>query len=162
MRSGRVYSIAIAALLVASVGLKVRLRGLNETDGPDVKAYVSSLAVWHGFWLDNIEQADSQMDRIAIRAGDCGVVLVFASPLGWHRDSIRRAAAPGDKVFFLYRGRRYDDQPVWETVTDHYRRRFSRVLGDNSPPHPLLGVIASSGCPPEGLDWLQQDPTIRT
>lgn len=160
MRSAYVFSAVAAILLVAGLGLKLRLRGLNEGERIDVKAYIASLAPWNGFEADSIDQGDSQMDRLAIRAGACKVMIVMASPLGWHRDGVRRAAAADDKVFFLYRGRRYDDQPTWRTVTDHYLGRIGRIWGEAPPIRPVLGVIASTACQPERLMWLQFDRTI--
>lgn len=163
MRSARVYSVALATLFVVAIGLKVRLRGLNESQGPDVRARISSDALWNGFWVDALDKGDSQMDRLAVWAGDCRALVVFASPLGWHRDGVKRAAAPGDSVFFLYRGARYDDQPMWKTVSDHYLQRLWRILGEASLPHPVLGVVASPGCRLGRLDWLERDgPAART
>jgi hypothetical protein len=77
--------------------------------------------------------------------------------LGWDRDLIRRYADAEDRVFVVFRGRVYSDQPTFRTVFDALSTRFRRELGFRVWPNPVLAVVARMSCEAEGLPWDQLD-----
>jgi hypothetical protein len=74
--------------------------------------------------------------------------------LGWDRDLIRRYADSDDRVFIVFRGRIYSDQPSFLTVFDALLTRFRREFGFNVQPNP---VLAKMNCDAERLPWDQLD-----
>ena len=70
-----------------------------------------------------------------------------------HCAAIRRNATDGDRVFVVFRGRTYEEQPTWLTVPYFLWSRFERELGMRAEAAPLLSVIATAGCGAERLPW---------
>jgi hypothetical protein len=66
---------------------------------------------------------------------------------------IRRFATPSDRVFVVFQGSVYKQQPTWLTVADFLWRRFRRELGFNARAAPLIAVIGSAQCDAERLPW---------
>jgi hypothetical protein len=77
--------------------------------------------------------------------------------VGWDRDLIRRYADTEDRVFVVFRGRTYSDQPTFLTVFDALWSRFRRELGIRVWPNPVLAVVARISCDAERLLWVQLD-----
>ena len=158
MRSFGRYSVGIVLLFALAVGSKIWLRGQGGGEAVAApRSIVTEAADRHGFWTLPVPPDDAQLDRVTIARGQCSAVVTTASLLGIHRSAIRMSAAPGEQVYFVYRGQKYDDQPLWATVTDHYFSRIARVFGRSGGTHPLFGVAASSYCRPDALSWLETD-----
>jgi len=86
-------------------------------------------------------------------AGACRMLVANSSPIGWDSAAIRRNATAGDRVFVVFRGRTYVDQPTWLTVPYFLWSRVQRELGLRAHAAPLLAVIASPNCDAERLPW---------
>jgi len=86
-------------------------------------------------------------------AGSCRMVVAKSPPIGSDRDVIRRLATGTDRVFVVYRGKVYADQPTWLTVSDFLWARLQRELGLNAQAAPVLAVIAAPNCGAEQLFW---------
>jgi len=81
-------------------------------------------------------------------------VLAAKSPaMGWDRDLLRQHTTPNDRVFVVFRGKVYDEQPTWLTVPDYLWSRVQRELGINRQPTPVFAVISPVGCQAERLPW---------
>jgi hypothetical protein len=81
--------------------------------------------------------------------------------LGWDRDLIRRYAEGEDRIFVVFRGRIYADQPTFLTVFDALSSRFRRELGFGVSPNPVLAVVARMNCDAERLPWQQLDVALK-
>jgi len=88
----------------------------------------------------------------AIR-GECRVLVAAVAPQGWHRDILRRLAGPGDQVAFLVDGRLYDDQPVWQTLSQYYWDRLNRIIGRDAGGALPRGILASPDCDLSAPMW---------
>jgi hypothetical protein len=86
-------------------------------------------------------------------AGACRMLVANSNPIAWDRDVIRRHATVADRVFVVFRGRIYTDQPTWLTVPYFLWSRFQRELGLRAQTAPLLAVIATPSCDAERLPW---------
>lgn len=86
-------------------------------------------------------------------AGACRILVANPSPMAWDNDAIRRHATAADRVFVVFRGRTYKDQPTWLTVPYYLWGRLLRELGLRAQGPPLLAVIATAGCDAERLPW---------
>jgi hypothetical protein len=78
-------------------------------------------------------------------AGACQVGIVEVSPQGWHRSLISRLAA-GKRLFYMFGGETYFEQPVMRTQTYAYWRKLNRYLGLRTPNRPVLALIAGPAC----------------
>src|SRR5690348_3629828 len=68
--------------------------------------------------------------------GDCSMILVEASPDGSTRDVMRHVGATLAQHFVVFRGKVYDEQPVWLTATEDSWTRYLRKLGIAQPEMP--------------------------
>jgi hypothetical protein len=86
-------------------------------------------------------------------AGPCRILVAKSDPIASDSAALRRSATDGDRVFIVFRGRTYEDQPTWLTVPYFLWSRLMRELGMRAEALPLLSVIATAGCGAERLPW---------
>jgi hypothetical protein len=86
-------------------------------------------------------------------AGSCRILVANPNPMAWDRDVIRGMATASDRVFVVFRGRTYKEQPTWLTVPYFLWSRLQRELGLPVQAAPLLAVIATDSCGAERLPW---------
>src|SRR5262249_46837352 len=99
------------------------------------------------------EKMQEGQPAIRATAGACRLLVAKSPPMGWDRDLIRRHATAADRVFVVFAGRTYAEQPTWLTVPDFLWARFRRELGMNAQPTPVLAVIATTTCAGGRLPW---------
>ena len=97
--------------------------------------------------------SDEGRPMIRATAGYCRVLVANSDPIAWDRDILRRSATVADRVFVVFRGRTYKEQPTWLTVPYFLWSRLQRELGLGWQPAPLLAVIATASCNAEQLPW---------
>ncbi len=152
MTSLRVLEGALLVLLVVTVALKVSVMGAPIGKPHDPEAGVAAFLKEHGF--ESIVHPGEDDPRVfqATRA-DCRVLTSIVAPRGWHRDVIRQLAEDHDRLFYVFRGSIYPEQPVFLTWTDHYWTRIKRSFGLRASESPAVAVILSSGCAPHETPW---------
>jgi len=143
-------------LVVVAIAFKLSARGAAEAPTFDFVTRITDLMQRNGFTVDYALPPDALMDGIGGRSGDCRLLIVNASPFGYNEDSVKRSAAAGDTVFFIYKSARYNEQPRWRTSVDFYWKRLNRVLGRLLPQDPVFGVVASPACGSEPASWLEE------
>ena len=82
-------------------------------------------------------------------------MVVEASPDGWTRDFISELFGSVPPTFFVFRGKLYQEQPTWMTITDHLWTRGLRILGFARRDEPVLAVSAVASCDADLLPWDQ-------
>ena len=90
---------------------------------------------------------------IRASAGACRLLIAKSPATGWDRDVLRRHAADNDRIFVVFRGRVYDEQPTFLTVPDYLWARFRRELGLGGAASPVLAIIATAICDAKDLPW---------
>jgi hypothetical protein len=125
-------------------------RGPNETEG---QQKVAEFLVRHNFTVASSNRANEGVPIIRAGAGMCRILLATTSPIASDRDVIRRYATVTDRVFVVFRGRTYEEQPTWLTVPYFLLARLQRELGLWVQATPLLTVIATPSCDAERLPW---------
>jgi hypothetical protein len=81
------------------------------------------------------------------------MLVMEIAPDGWQRDLVRDRAQATDRVFFIFRGKVYPDQPTWLTAADGLWSRQLQRLGLHQDVTPVVAVIASELCNAEKLPW---------
>jgi hypothetical protein len=87
-------------------------------------------------------------------AGACQMLLTRMNPLGVD-DHFRRQATTADVIFVVFRGRVYDQQPVWRTTLEALWWKFKWELGLRSQASPAFVVVANRNCRAELLPWAE-------
>jgi len=99
---------------------------------------------------------DLQIDAPNIRAisGVCQMLIVEISPDGSERDEIHGfATATAERVFIVFQGRVYAEQPVLLTLANNLWSRFLGKLRLARHITPVLAVIATESCAVQQLPW---------
>ena len=141
----------IAALLPLTLAWKL-------TAAPDPSSELTEklaeFLVDHQFGVVVLDERNNTMPLV-IRAttGTCRMLVMEISPDGWQRDLIRDRAQATDRVFFIFRGKVYPDQPTWLTAAAGLWSRQLQRLGLRQYVTPVVAVIASELCNVEGLPW---------
>jgi hypothetical protein len=135
--------------LPLTIGLKLVVRpDRSVASEADVQQKVAEFLSRQHFKVDLTGEG-----MLRASAGPCRILVAKSDPMGWDSAAIRRNATDGDRVFVVFRGRTYEDQPTWLTVPYFFWSRFERELGLPSQAAPLLSVIATAGCGAERLPW---------
>ncbi len=139
-------SLAFAALLAVSLGLKVQLGSASSfqeqyPDGSDIEALLAS----HAFEVTPPEpQTDPQW--YTARRGGCTLLVANVSPQGWHRAAVEWKAA-GAPVVYAAGAALHERQPIAGPLARHYLRRMERYAGIDAPPLRVRAIIRSGNCP---------------
>ena len=155
MNSSRAIKWAfLLLLLVLTLGWKLAVRpGGAGVPEREVQRWVAEFLVRQRFVVSGTGTPVEGQPMLRAAAGPCRILVVNANSLGSDRDLVRRHANPADRVFAVFRGRVYGEQPTFLTVSDFLWARFRRELGFNAQAAPVLAVIATDSCEAERLPW---------
>ncbi len=144
----------ILILLPLTLGWKLVVRPVDSGEfkrQPQLE--VAEFLVRQHFVVAVSEQVQEGHPAIRATAGACRMLIAMSPALGWNRDVIRRDATVADRVFVVFAGKIYEEQPTWLTVPDFLWARFKRELGLKAEAAPLFAVIATTTCAAERLPW---------
>jgi hypothetical protein len=148
--------LVLLLLLPITLGVKLAVRPsaeLGELSDKQIQLRVAEFLFRQHFTVVSSEKIEEGRPIIQASAGACRVVVAKSPAIGSDRDVIRRLATATDRVFAVYRGKVYVDQPTWLTVSDYLWARLQRELGLNAQAAPVLAVIAGLNCGAEQLSW---------
>ena len=106
------------------------------------------------------DESIENMPVIGARNETCHLRIARVSPLGHEAELVRRASAANDRIFYVFRGVEYQEQPVRRTLANYFWFRFLRELGLVSRIPPVFAVMTS--CRSEQIPWAEmgaQEPT---
>jgi hypothetical protein len=144
------WSLLVLALTL-TLGSKLIVR--PDLRAPGAKDVQQTVAEFLGRQRFTVAMPDRTGDMIRASAGPCRILVANSNPIAWDSDAIRRSATAADRVFVVFRGRTYEDQPTWLTVPYFLWSRLKRELGLPAQTAPLLSVIATASCGAERLPW---------
>jgi hypothetical protein len=141
-------------VLPLTLGSKLLVRpDLSGPSEKDVQQEVAAFLTKQHFNVAPSDQLGEGKIMIRAGAGSCRVLVANSNPIAWDGDLIGRNARAGDRVFVVFRGRTYKEQPTWLTVPYFLWSRLQRQLGLPARTAPLLAVIASPSCDAERFPW---------
>ena len=149
----------ILLLLPITLAWKLAVR-TTHPEGSAEKEFqlqVADFLVRQHFQVARSGQAAEGQPSIEATSGLCRMRVTKSPPVGWDRDLIRRFATPTDRVFVVFGGKVYAEQPTWLTAADFLWARLRRELGMRGEPSPVLGIVASAACDAEKLPWQDLD-----
>jgi hypothetical protein len=140
--------------LPLTLGLKLVVRpDRSVASETDVQQKVAEFFRRQHFTVALSDRTGEGQYMLRASAGPCQILVAKPDPMAWDSAAIRRNATDGDRVFVVFRGRTYEDQPTWLTVPYFLWSRLERELGMRAEAAPLLSVIATAGCGAERLPW---------
>lgn len=149
--------LVLVVLLAISLGWKVVARA-NPGERPSergIQTRVAEFLARQHFSVTISGRAEEGKPSVTATSGSCRLLVIKSPALGWDRDLVRRYADADDRVFVVFRGQVFADQPTFQTVFDALRSRFLRELGFKTWPNPVFAVIAKPGCEADRLPWGQ-------
>jgi hypothetical protein len=152
--SSLVPKLVLCGLLVLTLSFKLSVGMRQFVPGQDemVRAYIATFLARHGFQPNRVIAIQDPIGALG-RSGGCQLLITEVAFQGWQRDFFRRVVSEEDQFFFLFRGHKYRDQPVWLTRLSGYWNTFLRTLGFNAPVEPVLGIAASAPCDLNAMPW---------
>jgi hypothetical protein len=66
---------------------------------------------------------------------------------------ISELATSTDRIFIVFRGNVYTEQPTWLTLVTHLWSRFLREMGFVRNTTPVIAVVATAPCDAERVPW---------
>ena len=140
--------------LPLTLGLKLVVRpDRSVASETDVQQKVAEFFRRQHFAVSLADRTGEGQYTLRASAGPCRILVAKSDPIAWDSAAIRRNATDGDRVFVVFRGRTYEDQPTWLTVPYFLWSRLERELGMRAEAASLLSVIATAGCGAERLPW---------
>jgi hypothetical protein len=140
--------------LPLTLGLKLVVRpDRSVASETDVQQKVAEFLRRQHFAVALSDRTGEGQYMLRASAGPCRILVAKSDPMAWDSAAIRQNATDGDRVFVVFRGRTYEEQPTWLTVPYFLWSRLERELGMRAEAAPLLSVIATAGCGAERLPW---------
>lgn len=93
------------------------------------------------------------MPIIEANTASCQLRIARLTPDGSNRVLIQSLALGTDRLFVVFRGRVYTQQPILWTVVNYFWSRFLRELRLIRHITPVIAVAANSSCNAERLPW---------
>jgi len=140
--------------LPLTLGLKLVVRpDRSVASAADVQQTVAEFFLRQRFTVALPDRTGEGQYMLRASAGPCRILVARSDPMAWDSAAIRRNATDGDRVFVVFRGRTYEDQPTWLTVPYFLWSRLEPAIPARAQAAPLLSVIATAGCGAERLPW---------
>jgi hypothetical protein len=150
MKYSPVFKCSIGILLALTLGLKFRTKPENLDW---LRESTVRFLEDHNFHVVETELALQGMPILRASSGDCRLVLMRVSSLGWNRVMIRGIAEQGDIVFSVFNGKVYSEQPRWQSLLSYYWSKGLWELGLAQHTTYVLSVVASASCDAQSLPW---------
>jgi len=147
-----VYKWLIVVFLPLTVGWKIAAKPENPVE---IQKAIVAFLIQHRF---EVEVTDETMEYTAIvdaKSGSCHLRVARVSPLGHEATLVHQDNMSSERIFYVFRGSVYPEQPVSLTVASYLWFRLVRELGMVSRVPPVLAVITS--CEAEQLPWSALD-----
>jgi hypothetical protein len=138
--------IVVALLLTLPWKFAIKPENPNELEGAIVEFLDS-----HQLKASLTDKSMEYMRIIEATSDSCHLWAARISPLGYETNLVRRIGAATDRVFYVFRGVVYSEQPVGLTVASYFWFRFLREIGLISRIPPVIAVVSS--CNAEQLPW---------
>jgi hypothetical protein len=141
----RIVSLAFGAVLVASVGLKIPgLMRVSEGETHEILPGIAKVLEAHRFQVSQY-QPDNDLAWVTGANDGCNLRVTAVAPQGWHRALVAQMAS-GSRLYYVFDGAIYQEQPILRTRAYHYWRKFARYFGLEPQERSVLAVLMSPSC----------------
>jgi hypothetical protein len=145
-----VFKWTVIFLLSVSIAWKI---AIPPDDENDLKDHLIEFLQRNRFEVTASERMVNYMPIIEANTASCQLTIARLFPNGSNRDLIQHLAENTDRLFIVFRGRVYAEQPIFLTVVNYFWSRFLRELGVIRHITPIIAVAAKSSCNAEALPW---------
>ena len=148
----------LGVLLVLSLGSKWAVSVYvppvaNEQEEKVAEDAVVRFLARNHFTVVSARNVTFGMQIVEATAGLCQLRVVLSASRGWHRDLIRSMAKPGERIFVVFRGKIYPEQPMLLTVSDFLWYKLLTKIGVGAAATPVMTVMEEPNCGADRLAW---------
>jgi len=155
--SSNAFKVLLAAALVAGVAWKI----VVATERPiDWRNGLLEFLERNHFNVVVTEQLGTDVPIIQANTSSCRLQIAKLAPDGSDQGLIRDLFMSPDRLFFVFRGRVYTQQPIFWTQVDHLWSERLRELGLIKQIIPLIAVATNASCKAEQLPWFELRQTL--
>lgn len=143
----RRLALSLGFCLVVAMSVALKLPGLlRVTEGPAnaISPRIELLLKQHSFQVSQYAP-DNDLTWVSGVEGDCRIMIAAVAPQGWHRALVAQMAI-GKRLFYLFDGHVYTEQPIFRTRSYHYWRKLNQYLGLSPQNLPVLAIVMASTC----------------
>ena len=137
-------------MLLVAVAWKI---AIPPDDENNLRDHLVEFFERHHFDVVVSDKIVNYMPIIEANTASCQLRIARLTPDGSNRVLIQSLAAGTDRLFVVFRGRVYTQQPILWTVVNYFWSRFLRELGWIRHITPVIAVAANSSCNAERLPW---------
>ncbi len=155
MSSGQSSGVLFAMLLLLLASLMMKGPVVASDSQGDVNEVMHRIEIFlqeKGFQTVQTT-SDEDMFMVSGAAGDCELSIASLSLEGWHRHIIRSLTPVDFDLRFLFDGKLYLEQPLLLTRSYDYWSRLSGFISEDSRALHLYGIVASSECSLDKINW---------
>lgn len=150
MNSSGVLRWSIVLILLVSVAWKIAIPRDNPND---LKDELVEFLEHNHFNVAVTDEMVNYTPIIQATTTSCRLQIAKLAANGSNQELIRHLAMGTDRLFIVFRGRVYAEQPILRTVLSYLWSRFLRELGLINRITPVIAVAANSSCDAERLPW---------
>jgi hypothetical protein len=154
--SSNTFKVLLAAALVAGVAWKIAVATERPIDWRN--GLVEFLERNHF----NVVVTEQRTDIPIIQANtsSCRLQIAKLAPDGSDQGLIRDLFMSTDRLFFVFRGHVYTQQPIFWTQVDYLWSERLRELGLIKQIIPVIAVATNASCKAEQLPWVELRQTL--
>ena len=157
MSSSNAFKVLLAAALVAGVAWKIAVATERPIDWRN--GLVEFLERNH-FNVVVPEQLGTDVPIIQANTSSCRLQIARLAPDGSNQGVVRNLFTGTDRLFFVFRGRVYTQQPIFWTQVDYLWSERLRELGLIKQIIPVIAVATNASCKAEQLPWFELRQTL--
>jgi hypothetical protein len=155
--SSNKFKVLLAAALVASVAWKIAV----ATERPiEWRNRLVEFFERNHFNVVLPEQLGTDVPIIQANTSSCRLQIAKLAPNGSDQGLIRDLFMSTDRLFFVFRGRVYTQQPIFWTQVDYLWSKPLRELGLIKQIMPVIAVATNASCNAEQLPWAELRQTL--
>ena len=152
MSSSNAFKVLLTVALVAGIAWKIAVATEHQTDWRN--GLVEFFERNH-FNVVVTEQQGTNVPIIQANTASCRLQIAKLAPDGSDQTVVRDLFIGTDRLFFVFRGRVYAQQPIFWTQIDYLWSERLRELGFIKQIAPVIAVATNASCNAERLPWVE-------
>jgi hypothetical protein len=148
--SSSAFKLILTAVLLLSVAWKISVPSEAQSDWTD---NVVKFLERNHFDVVVTKQMVNYVPIIQASTTSCRLQIARIAPDGVDQDLVRHLTMGTDRLFIIFRGRVYSQQPIFRIRISYLWLARLRELRLTKHLPPVMAVIANSSCDVERLPW---------
>jgi hypothetical protein len=154
MSYSHVFNWFVGIILLLSIAWKIAIPPENPSD---LEESLIKFFKRNHFNVTVSEQLVNHLPIMQATTASCHLQIASLAPDGSNLDLIRALLGDPNRMFIVFRGQVYMQQPISWTVLSYLWSMVLQELGLIRHISPVIAVVANSSCDAEQLPWNELD-----